>query len=231
LEEAGIQSDVGLAGSFPRQVGIGDSVGICTDGILRFVFAEVIDSGIGCAADGDCFEIGETAYVAVTVFTPAGTDFQLVHEIDILFEEVLFVDIPTGRYRGEVAPTVSTGKVGRTVGAHGHAGHVLAGIVVIDTAEERDETTVVPRRAGHCGCPAGYGFHIVQIGKFKRVKFRASVRASQVLAEAPALERVTYQSGELVVAQFEIIRYRVVPTPLQSVPRALSHFVEIFEGH
>ena len=145
LEEAGIQSDVGLAGSFPSQVGIGDSVGICADGILRFVFAEVIDSGIGCAADGDCFEIGEMAYVAVTVFTPAGTDFQLVHEIDILFEEVLFVNIPTGRYRGEVAPAVSTGKVGRTVGAHGHAGHVLAGIVIIDTAEERDETTVVPR--------------------------------------------------------------------------------------
>ena len=137
-------------------------------------------------------------YRLITILSPTGTQFQEVEPATGAFHKLFLADKPSGRYRGEDAPAISTGKVTRAIGTNNQRSHVLVFVIVVDTTEERGQRPFVKRIAldvgGGVSDGVGYprmihiGFHRGQL-----LPFRHAVDYRKVFARYGLLKRLAYQ--------------------------------------
>ena len=114
IEKAGVDTEVNLFGRFPAYVRVLQDVGVGAGRGRLFVGTEIIYVR---RTEGKGREILESADVAVPVLPPAGAQLQEVQQACGSFQKTFIGQYPSGRYGGEVTPTFSRRKVGRTIGA------------------------------------------------------------------------------------------------------------------
>ena len=144
VEEAGVQTEVGLLGGLPAHFRIGQDAGDGARG-HRALVGEVVASARGHLDRGQVLEVGDAG---VTVPAPAGAEFQEAQPVLGVRHERLVGDDPAGGEGGERAPAVAAGEVRGTVGAERRREQVLVLVAIVDTAEEGGQGALRGRRAG-----------------------------------------------------------------------------------
>ncbi len=130
LEQANLDTGVGLGGFFPAQVGVGQAVD------TRAAHAVVvIDRGV-VGAQQRQRRVGGN--LGVTRQTVAGAEFQ-VRDNGVVFQEILFRYAPGQCRRGEYGELVVLTKLARPIGAGRYRGQVAVAETVVDPSEVRVE--------------------------------------------------------------------------------------------
>ena len=230
VEQAGVEAEVKLLGSFPRDVGVRQLVGISTgSGVLRG------RAGIeGVTAVGRTYrnrgEVLEIVDVAVTVLAPAAAQLQEVDEV-VVVPPRLVGNHPAGGDGGEGAPAVTAHEVGGTIVTEDQGEHVALVVVVVDTTEERDQATVAPGRSGDVAQGRGTG-GVAYIGVLPAVRpVGGRVGSADALAEAAVLECITDQGVNIVLAAYvEDVVDGILPGPVPTGISALADCVGVAEG-
>ena len=104
-KEAGVNTEVGLLGCFPCQVGIGQT---CEIGSLCGTILDIAKRVAAKVAIDEGRQIAEAvAYILITVLSPAGTKFQEIEPTGCGLHKPLIANHPTGTDRREVAPLLA----------------------------------------------------------------------------------------------------------------------------
>ena len=80
--------------------------------------------------------------VIVTHQTVGSTEFEVGHHFLCRSHPILVNDTPSQRYRGEVTPAVLLVEFGRCVCTEGQRSIIAAGIVIIETTDERQHIVI-----------------------------------------------------------------------------------------
>ena len=143
VEETDVEADVGHVGLQPGEVlvdegGAGHAVG---DG-ARGVFPP------SAAADAVTGDPLESVACVLTHDAPGGAQLEVAYPLDVILEPVFLADTPACGDDGEGSPAHIGVITVRAVPAHGGLQQVLAGIVVVETADEAELALVVFVAAG-----------------------------------------------------------------------------------
>ncbi len=230
VEETGVETEVKLLRSLPGDVGVGQLVGVGAGAGVLGGRARVE----GVAAVGRTHrnrrQVLEVVDVAVTVLAPASAEFQEVDDI-VVVPPGFVGDDPTGGDGGEGTPAMAAHEVGGTVVTEDQGEHVALVVVVVDTAEEGNQTAVAPGRTGDVaeGRVAGRVAHISVGPAVGPVGGR--VARTDAFAEAAVLEGVTDQGVEVVLAvDVEQVVHGIFPGPIPAGVGALADGVGVLEG-
>ena len=211
VEHAQVETEVSLDGSLPSQFRIGQAGRLGAEG-RRITRSELITGAV--VGDGRRPRIaGEDG--DVTVDTPGSADLQEVQDIpaDVVLDEGLIADGPTGGNGGEVAPAVLHGKLGRVEGVRAEVGlEAVAVVVAVGQTAEVGNLRALARVVAADALGAGAVVlaevaEILEIALERVVAFQAAAHAAAVRVSVGH----TGHGTDGVIAQRDIVVGKVFP--------------------
>ena len=224
VEEAEVETEVGLLAFLPAQVFVGQVVrlrAVDHAGLLAEVVV-VVATGSGLGAEA---EVGN---VVNTVLTPAGAQLQVRQPVAGGLHELLVDDVPASRHRGERTVFLVRAEARATVAAHRGLQHVALVEVVADAAEERAQAMLhigaapcahETLRTRHLAVGIGGQLQVTARGVVKRGLggvHQIPVRATQLVA-LRLQGALSEHHADGVLAELLVIGQRVLHLPARVV--------------
>ena len=217
VEHAQVETEVGLDGSFPGQVRIGQAGRLGAQGRRitggELIAGAVVRDGRGpriAGEDGD-----------VTVDTPGSADLQEVQDIpaDVVLDEALVADGPAGGHGGEVTPAVLQGKLGRVERIRAEVAlEAVAVVVAVGQTAEVGNLRALARVVAADALGAGAVVlaeiaEIIEIALERVIAFQAGAHAAAVRVGVGH----TGHETDGVIAEIDIVVGKVFPLIVEAL--------------
>ena len=219
VEEAQIESDIGLCGGLPLQILVarrGENDTRNGGGVGGIdVVVGVVGVGVGAVR---CIVV---AYGGVTVLSPTDTNFT-VREIVVLGEETLRRETPCSGESGEPSRIMPASKAAGGISTHRGAEQVAVVVVVIDLGEDGEQCPSLDVAAvGSRGLVARPDGH--EVGILERIVLAGGTDGVILITDGLRTE----QGIEMVVAPYIMIGGGVRPCPCVALAVVFAHAVHI----